>query len=134
VPIQTQKGMEQSGASILRGSDVSGSSSYLTGMHGRENPNGGWRCWGWPGTHLGGVTGGGDGRRGSAGSAARLQGVGAAPGGVSSVGASVPTSSPGSFSDGGAPWNSSTAAPPANSAQEKDSQELGEARGRVFER
>jgi hypothetical protein len=39
--------------------------------------------------------------------------------------------SPGFSSDSGAPWNGSTAAPPANSAQGKDSQGLAEAWGHV---
>jgi hypothetical protein len=63
--------------------------------------------------------------------AAGSQGVGAAPGGVSSAGALAPASSPGSFSDGGAPWRGPTAALPANSAQGKDSWELAGASGCV---
>jgi hypothetical protein len=59
------------------------------------------------------------------------QGVRAASGGVYSAGVSAPAGSPVFSSDGGAPWNGSTAVPPANSAQGKDPQGLAEVRGRV---
>jgi hypothetical protein len=66
--------------------------------------------------------------------AAGSQGVGGASGGSSKSRGTDSCSSTGLSSSAGGPWNSSTAAPLANSAQGKDSQELGEARGRVFER
>jgi hypothetical protein len=66
--------------------------------------------------------------------AAGLQEVGDASGGSSKSRGADSCSGTRLSSSAGAPWNSSTAAPPANSAQGKDSQELGEARGRVFER
>jgi hypothetical protein len=61
-----------------------------------------------------------------------LQGVGEASDEGSSVGASASRDDEDVFSAGGAPWCGSMAAPPANSAQGKDLQELGKARGRVF--